>query len=198
MRKVFFTVLVLMLASGWWLPSESRALQKHPSIQACEDVIQAMLKAPSTYQLKKATMLVIKGTEKPSIIVEYDAQNSLGVPITSQAMCIFDIEKSGDYYNYIKRMVKENGEARPLSRSPFDELSLVRVSIDGEYVPEQVVHAANSDMIMKYRLQYKGPNGIGRIERYTDADTFECAETCSKEYRGGSSWERLKNKYLGD
>lgn len=197
MRKIFFIVLVLMLASGWWLYSESKALDKHPAIQACEYAIVSMLKAPSTYKFIEASMIVSKGTQKPLIVIDYDAKNMMGVPIRSKAICYFGIDKESPNYQYnIKKQLDEKKEAKPFFESPFDELSIVRIVIDDIEIPKSIIDEANSNLIILYRLKYKGPKGIGKIVKYIDYDTFECADNASAVYTGGSLMERIKNKYF--
>ncbi|ALJ14227.1 hypothetical protein [Sphingopyxis macrogoltabida] len=91
MMRGYLTLLGFLAAVGalfggviWAAGSSQRS-----ELSMCEDAIKATLKAPSTYVRIEAS----GGHDGMSHRIEYDAQNSFGVPIRSYGYC--SIEDNG-------------------------------------------------------------------------------------------------------
>ena len=75
MRRVLATALLLLAGC------------ENPKLKACDEAIQATLKAPSTYK-----RIAAKGS---GIVfaISYDAENSFGVPLRSEGNCYYGVVK---------------------------------------------------------------------------------------------------------
>lgn len=75
-------VLGAALVAMFYFSSEERAYR------ACEDLLKADLKAPSTYAMVDYTSYAYDNTA--SVTITYDAENSFGVPIRGTYHCSLD------------------------------------------------------------------------------------------------------------
>jgi hypothetical protein len=63
-----------------------------PDIRACEFLVQENLKAPATYRRTEFHATAANGTRE--VLVRFDAENGMGVPIRALARCVF----AGDFH----------------------------------------------------------------------------------------------------
>jgi hypothetical protein len=82
---VFAVILVPLAILLFWPDLSRRAMVNTDNLEKCETVIQARLKAPSTYKRISEDMC-----EGPTCLIEYDAMNSFGVPLRSKGYCSID------------------------------------------------------------------------------------------------------------
>ena len=133
MRKLILALAVaIIIAVGFFIYSEQRIMVKHPTIQSCENVVQNALKAPDTYSLRTATMIVTNGTDQPRIILDFRYKNQFGVESKGEATCTFTQGISDIAVNdYLFKLNKWKPNNIKSKISPFESFDLNEVMIDG-------------------------------------------------------------------
>jgi hypothetical protein len=82
----------LALASG----CDDTPKRKEGATLACEAYVKDGLKAPSTYSRVSASSN-IESKELGSVSIEYDAENSYGVPLRGRQSCAFKLDEEGKW-----------------------------------------------------------------------------------------------------
>lgn len=133
MRKLIYVFVLIIIVAGIFLYMEQKNMAKHSTIQACENVVQSALKAPDTYSLRTATMIVTEGTEQqPKIIIDFRYKNPFGVETRGEAICTFTQGASdvalNDYLFHKNEWKPNNIKEKGF---PFQSFDLNEVTIDG-------------------------------------------------------------------
>lgn len=133
MRKLILALaVVIIVATGFFVYSEQKTMAKHPTIQSCENVVKNALKAPDTYSLRTATMIVTNGTERPRIVLDFRYKNPFGVETKGEAICTFTQGISDIAVNdYLFKQNKWKPNNIKSKVSPFESFDIDEVTIDG-------------------------------------------------------------------